>query len=506
MRQRVKGLLLLLISVSILLAAFSSITFAQDEYLPPDDLDIEEITQMVGRVKFYAGQCTRYKCPKLDCNSASEIHRKLYLLRRETQLYAFWISKTPDYQRVERAKARYAKVTVLFRLLNALLRQGGARVDELLWQDDVRSPVVASFANCLLKLTPACGDLLKDPEREEFTAIFLMSNPEFAREKVDVFKYRHLLDYEQVKFTSSGEPSEGTANHPEAWRAGVENYLRKLRKDSLFLATFPILETDELWVELERRYFLPKEKIEVRYSTTSCCSETLKLTVVSGDRTISYLTLKPDRSKWHYERREPETAAIAAPETAGEYELRLFDPEKPNDFVYTQFEVQAPAPGPELFGRWRTDDGLEVLINRDGDRFVGNITALGKINELDYELDFKPGELIWRNVSLDSILDDGRGKYKAECFIPKKPDPFQNRIPPEWRQTVEEWFSFEFTMDSSDSILLDRSSCLVSPEQLKGFVRLWRVQRTPKTNTSENSKNRWPRRIFRHLARAWPPD
>ena len=451
MRQKAKSLLLPLISVALMLAVSAPIVLAQDEYLPPDDLDIEPVAQMLDRVEFFARECTRYKCPKLDCNTAGELHRQLYVLRKEAQLYAFWFSKTPEFSRVERAKTRYQKVTAIFRRLDGLLRQGA-----------VQHGGASSFANCLLKLSPACGKLLDNPERDGITSALLIGGKRgLARDRAR--ERRYIPDYEQVKFTSSGEPLDGTANHPEVWRRGVDVYLQALKRNSFFLATFPVPERDEMWVEISKRSFYPSEKISVRYSTNRCCGNRLMLQFFSGDRMRDYLPLKLDRREREIDRPDSETAVIIAPETPGEYELRLSDPDIPNDFAFAEFEVRVPAPNLDLVGKWKTDDGLEVAVSRNGDELVGRISKLGKINDIRKSRRLAVGAQLWRVFSEDPS-EDGLTRYRFLCH----PDLAS--------AGGTEWHSFEVTMESLDSFLFPSTTCRISPLQTNGLVRLSRVR------------------------------
>lgn len=296
-----------LLAATMLVCALSVFASGQDDLFPPDNKDIDEIAQMLDRVEYYATECSRYSCPKLDCFTARKSYEGLFQIRYNSQLLAFWISKTPGFERSTSAQKRYEKVRSLFRRLDRLIG------------DSANS---RNFSNCLVKLGPACGDLIVAPKLPD---------------RYDDF----VLPYAKVTFPDGGEPSEGTAEHPDFWAAGVAVYWDAVNRSRVFLSLFPFPEPEESRIETDKRIYGAKQEAAIQYYVSRCCTTRLKLFVTrAGAGPTSRGAREDNPETWKKEISRFETFNIRVPARSGEYELRLYDPEARKVIAFAPFSVR----------------------------------------------------------------------------------------------------------------------------------------------------------------------
>lgn len=304
---RIRDLLLRLMVAVVLSFGIPELASAQDDYLPPDNEDIDEVAQMLDRVEYYSTECGRYTCPLLDCFTARKAYEDLFHLRRNSRFLAFWLSKIPQFEESDQAKARYQKVAAIFRRLDSLL--GGSTSSK-------------NMSNCLLKLRPACGDLTAEPKLSDRYGDFIMP-------------------YARVTFPEGEEPSKGTAENPDLWKAGIEVYTDAVKRSRIFLAAFPFPQLEESWIELDRRAFKTKEESEVRYYISRCCTTQLRFVITRpGARPLDQGEKGDNSGIRKKEITRFDSITVRMPARSGEYELRLYDPETRSVIAFAAFTVR----------------------------------------------------------------------------------------------------------------------------------------------------------------------
>jgi hypothetical protein len=427
-----RSVLLGFVTAALLVLPLSITVYAQEDYLPYDNADVDEVAQMLDRVEFYASECSRFSCPKMDCWGARKLFLGLYNLREFTQLYAFWISRMPQFKTDQFVRVRYQKTADLFGRLNTLLNQSGNPTGGK-----------GSFSNCVLKLRSACGDLTEPPQPNPYLSYYL--------ERL-------------VTFPTGAEPSRGTAKYPDIWPSGLNASLPVILQSRVFLAAFPVPERQESWIETSRLSYRQSEKVELRYSIASCRTSGLRLDLVGVGRDPVFSgDAEDNKETWLSKLVGSDAITITAPRRTGDYELRIYDPDAREIVATTSLSINDPGLSFDLTGTWKTDDGFELTVNRDGDRLVADIKALGRINEVWRYRKFNLGALFWR-ASSEGLTDDGRAIYEVYC---------PRDLPPD---VDSHWTFFTLTMESTDSFTIPWSTCRVSPDQSGGLVRLWRVR------------------------------
>ncbi|MCO6509177.1 MAG: hypothetical protein J5I65_00120 [Aridibacter famidurans] len=418
---------------------------SQAHVLPPDNEDLVAINLELTKLEEMARSCAQLKCPDFHCSTAKFIAATASRRRELFRLYSFWLRNLAEFTSSGTVQDRYQLSLLIYR-----------RLDWLLGEGNPNNRSEGTLTRCLLPLVRTC-EVRFDERNEAGTTEYI---PEH---------------FSSVTFASD-DPASGKAEFPEKIAEALNHFdsrIQRVRKEGFYI---PKTKEHILDFSLNQYVLKSSEEVLVYHSIPRCRPPQVVIGLFDKglvenqgfERTLSKAYVEPDPTG-----HMSSGSRMTVPSKGGQYEVVAYDLLSERVLTTLSLTVREFFPKNHLIGFWRAADGFEIIINDGEGGIRGNIRELGKINQLGNDRDLEKNALFWRNLKVEEIGSDGMEIYSGECLVPRKPN--------DW-EPFGYWRKFQITMDTIDSFILTHSACYVSPEQGKGFIRLWRVRPKPKTD------------------------
>lgn len=390
------------VTLILFLLALFGFASGQSGLLPDYDTDLEIADNDLQELELQVFQCQTISCPNVSCYSAYAIWRSVADSRDSLRIYAFWLSKIPDFRSNLRAQERYAKSNALIDRMSALIGNG---------EFDQQNP--SKLGSCLSKLRPTCGEWWNQ------------RNKSSSRKSCNTFVCK-------VVFPSTGEPSEGTASQPERWREALEAYSQRF---GLRIGSHSgLVYEEDLWIEYPLEKAVAGIPRNARLMASQCSPQEQEIVLVPANSSRSAFdgSAPPLFSK-RIQKGGEQWISFIVEEYTGPAEIRLVDVKSGSQLAFAPVFFETVV---DLKGKWISDKGEEIEILVSG----GSLAA--------YPARGQNRKALFWDIRVSGVDKSGSQSFSATCLA--------NRDDRE-HSTIMRLFEVQ-----QGEILLNRSDCKVS--------------------------------------------